>query len=324
MNLATAVYKQYLESRGIKRRVWRIVREVLVRLFSDPTCALSVHGKLLKLPLSHALPYNLERFPFYDRLPRRLSEFLHKKQGYLCCIDVGANVGDTIAAFYMNDRDAFLAIEPNTTFNKLLSDNWGGHENVTVVSDICSSSNGEDVFAIQENKGTASILQAANGARMSKRTLDEIVSSNPFAANANALKIDTDGHDFEVIAGSEGLLSRNLPAVLFECDAFQNVSYVEDCLKTLDFLKQRGFHYFLLYNNTGNLMGRHSLSDLAPLRNLLFFQLTSSFEYFDILVMKDEDIHQFYRAEIDYFVDKMPDKLLQHTAIIAAALPTRD
>ena len=48
-----------------------------------------------------------------------------------------------------------------------------------------------------------------------------------------SFKVDTNGHDFEVLAGAERLISRNHPVVLFECDVFNNTNYVEDCLSTL-------------------------------------------------------------------------------------------
>jgi len=320
MRIATAVYKQYLTSRGVRRRIWSFVRKALIKLLGDPICSLPIHERRLKLPLSHALPDCLKNHQFYDRLPQRIGEYIHQFKGHLCCIDVGANIGDTIASFYKSDSDTFLAIEPNPKFCKLLAENWGWNKSVTVVSEICSSESGETTFSIQEKMGTASILQTGKGIKMSRRTLDEIVSDHPFAADANVLKIDTDGHDFEVIAGSERLLSRNLPALLFECDAFENTNYSEDCLRILRFLKQSGYNYFLLYNNFGNLMGKYSLFELSPFQNLLFYQLTSNFYYFDILVMKDEDIFKFYKMEVNYFADKMPNKSLQRTAITAAEL----
>lgn len=320
MKIAAKVYEQYLASIGIRRRVWSSIRKALIKLLSDPICSLPIHGRHLKLPLSHSLPDYLKQFPFYDRLPQRISEYIHQKLGHLSCIDVGANIGDTIASFYAKDTDAFLAIEPNPKFNKLLVENWGWNKNVIVVSDICSSGSSEDTFEIQEKNGTASILQKGNGVKMNRRQLDEIVNDHSFAMNANVLKIDTDGHDFEVITGSKRLISKNLPVVLFECDAFENTNYVEDCLRTLKFLNQSGYNYFLLYDNFGNLMGKYSLSDLSPFQNLIFFQLTSNFYYFDILIMKDEDLFQFYKTEINYFAEQMPNKSLQRTAIAAAEL----
>jgi hypothetical protein len=67
-------------------------------------------------------------------------------------------------------------------------------------------------------------------------------------------------------------------------------------------------------------MGKYTLSNLSQFRNLLFYQLTSSFHYFDILIMRDEDLVEFYKNEINYFVGEMSNKSLQQTAIAAAAL----
>jgi FkbM family methyltransferase len=327
MEIATIVYKQYLaHSRGIRKRIWFYVREALIKLLNDPICSLPIHGRSLKLPLSHLLPDFLRLHPFYDQLPQRISTFIHQKQGHLSCIDVGANIGDTIAAFYTKDTDTFLAIEPNPKFNKLLAENWGWNKNIIVVSDICSSGSSESTYAIQEKEGTASVLQTENGLKMRRRSLDEIVNDHPSMANANVLKIDTDGHDFEVITGANRLLSRNLPVVLFECQPFENTNYedanyVEDCLNALNSFKEMGYNYFLVYDNFGHLMGRYSLSDLSPFKNLLFFQLTRPFLYqFDILVMKDDDVFQFYKEEIVYFVDKIPYTSLRRTANVAAGL----
>jgi FkbM family methyltransferase len=320
MGIATAVYQQYVTSEGNRRRAWSLARSVLIKLLRDPTCSMQIHGRRLKFPLSHSLPDYLRNFRFYDRLPHRISDYIHQKQERLNCIDVGANIGDSIAAFCTKDTDTFLAIEPNPKFNKLLAENWGWNKNVTVISDICSSLSSEDTFIIQEKNGTASISQADNGTRMRRRSLDEILNDYTIAANANVLKIDTDGHDFEVLAGAVNLISRNHPVVLFECDVFKNTNYVEDCLHALKFFEQCGYRHFLLYDNFGSLMGRYSFSDLSSFRNLLFYQLTSSFHYFDILVMNDEDLFHFYQAEIDYFTNNIPDKSLQRTAV--SSLPS--
>ena len=320
MTIATKVYKRYLKSEGIKKTVWSFARHVLIKLMHDPLCTLKIFGRRLNLPLSHELPILLSQYRFYNQLPRRLSTYIHSKYGHLNCIDVGANIGDTLAAFYQNESDAFLAIEPNPTFFKLLSDNWGWNKNVILVSEICSSGSGEGTFVIHEGKGTASIIENRNGATMRHRSLDEIASEQSFASNTNVIKIDTDGSDFKVIAGSTELLARHLPAVYFECGESYNEKYVEDCLETMHLFRQSGYQHFLAYDSYGAFMGKYSLSDLAPFRNLLFYQLTSRFYYFDILVMADADLFPFYRAEIEYFIDQMPDKTYRRTARTSAGL----
>ncbi len=320
---ATFVYKGYLSSSGIRQRIWALGRKLLIKYCNDPICTLAIHGRELRVPLSHSLPIYLHSFPVYDRLPQRLSIYIHRMQGYLNCIDVGANIGDTIAAFYTNDADLFLAIEPNPTFNMLLTTNWAWNDNVTVISDLCSSTSEEGTFTIQEYGGTASIHPITTGINLRRRRLDDIVADFPTAGSANVLKIDTDGHDFAVIAGAAGLLARNHPTLLFECNFIDGSAYLEDyvtdCLCGLDLLKQIGYDSFLLYDNLGYLMGRYSLADLSPFRALLFYQLTSKFYYFDILIMTDEEIMTFYQTEIDFFVGKISNHTLQK-AVLAAAV----
>lgn len=320
MKIATLVYKKYITSTGVRKKIWQILRKSLIKLLNDPACTLMMHERHLRLPMTHLLPVYLNQFPLYDKLPQRISQYVRQKKGSLNCIDVGANIGDTIASFHPEKTDAFLAIEPNPKFRMFLSENWSWSANITIVSDVCSSGNNKDVFVIQEKNGTASIFYSEKGEKMNTKTLDEIVCSHPNAMDANVLKIDTDGHDFEVIKGSTGLLSRNLPLVLFECDAFEDPSFVHDCVDALNILKQCGYNYFLVYSNYGYLMGKYSLSNLSPFRNLLFYKLTSDFYYFDILVMKDEDMSQFYPAEIHYFAGRIHNNSMRQTAIAAAEL----
>ena len=313
MKISTFVYTQYLGSRGLSKKFWSFIRVILIKFFNDPTCTMLVHGKYLDMPLSHVSPYYLNKFPFYDRLPSRISNYIFKKYGNISCIDVGANIGDTISAFHVSGTDRFLAIEPSPKYCKYLSANWNSSENVIIVSEMCSSVNGNNTVIIQEERGTASIHKSKNGNKIKMSTLDNIVIHN-FAENSvNIVKIDTDGYDFDVIEGADKLLRENFPVLLFECDVFGNKEYTENCLKTLQYLKNIGYGDILIYDNFGSLMGKYSLSDLIPIRNLLFYQLTSSFHYFDFLVMKDEDLTQFYKTEIEFFIYSMQDQSLKKT-----------
>jgi hypothetical protein len=121
MDFASIVTKKYLASKGIRRRGWKYLRKALIKFQNDPTCSLLIHDRCLQIPLSHSLPEYLLRFRFYDRLPRRISEYIHQHHGHINCIDVGANIGDSIAAFYIDDQDTFLAVEPNPKFGKVLA-----------------------------------------------------------------------------------------------------------------------------------------------------------------------------------------------------------
>ncbi len=305
MNFASTIYKRSLSSGKVQRRAWRKLRKLSTRLFSDPDCEMEIHGQRLTIPMSHPLPEYMSNFPLYDRLPSRISKFVHRSSN-LNCIDVGANVGDTIAAFYQQETDVFLAVEPNPSFSKYLHANWGSNPNVTVVEEICSSVSETAMCKIDEKNGTASIAASDDGTAMTRRTLDEMVADNQTASQCNVLKVDTDGHDFEVLAGAKNLIATNQPTVLFECEMFSN-QHVHDCFAIMKFFAASGYDQYMLYDNFGYLMGRYPLDDLNALQNLFFYELTSPFHYFDILVMKPNEIREFYECESEFFSALAPD-----------------
>ena len=299
-----------------------MVRRIMVKLDADILCSMRVHGRTVTMPLSHALPIYLKDFPFYDRLLGRLAQFIRAELGSIQCMDVGANVGDTIAALkepFVREKpvgaDVFLAIEPNPRFAKCLRSNWGGDNSVVILPYICSSSEGNTSARISENDGTATINLTGkeSGGRpdgFTKRTIDSIVREYSEYGVFNLLKIDTDGHDFEVLGGARQFIADSMPFLYFEVDAFSNPRFLEDCLDTLEFLRAAGYSKLFVYDNFGSLMGLFEISDIRSLKRLLFYKLTKQHYYFDFLLMKDRFVEEFYQREIAYFVNAVTDSRL--------------
>lgn len=299
MNLPSKIYMHYLNSTGLTAKFWSVARKVLIKAF-DPVCSIKLHGIELKIPLSHSLPIYLKKFPFYDSLPRRINLFLHKKIQSIHCIDVGANIGDTIASFYLSDEDYYLAVEPNPSFFSLLQENWSWNKNITAISDVCRSQNEKQSFIIKELNGTASIEPLLEGAQMTCRTLDDIARSCGFEEKVDILKIDTDGSDFDILAGAKKTLSHQ-PAVLFECDLFGNPDNIVKACETTDLFVQSGYNNFLIYDNLGYMIGLFSLKDKSVFNDFLMYQMSCKSFYYDILVMRDEDIFDFHVLEKAFF-----------------------
>lgn len=311
--LPTFIYRRLLASGRVGRRAWGLVRAALIRWWGDPACTMVAHGVPLQMPVSHPLPLYLANHPHYDRLPRRLGDFVHERQQRLVVIDVGANIGDTVAAFRSRASDRFLAIEPSSKFHSFLLRNWGREPNVAAVDEACCGDGVEVGLRIVEANGTASLAPGSAGNSIRGRTLDAIVADHPFAKDANVLKIDTDGHDFVAIAGADRLLSKNVPAILFECAPFGDGDYVENCLQTVQRLRGHGYRHVLVYDNFGNLLGRYSLDDLAAFRDLLLFQVASERLYYDVLTLRPDDLEAFHRSERDYFAGYARSRLMHRS-----------
>jgi FkbM family methyltransferase len=301
--IASFIYRRLIQSSGYHRRCWRFVRKAVIKACGDPSCRMMVHGRLLLLPLSHLLPVYLDSNPLYDRLPRMVSKFLKEQGRCVIGIDVGANIGDTVAAMMTSEQDRFLAIEPNPHFANYFRENWNGNPNVVLLSVLCSSSAGEPSVVIQEKQGTARITTSPHGLSIKQTTLDEVIRTMSDFKVANLLKIDTDGYDFEVLRGAALFIEQNKPTVLFECDAFTNDRYTEDFFECIELFRNSDYQGLLLYDHQGNLMGRYHLE--APcfeetLSGLLRWQQSTRSVYFDILLMPGQLLDLFYDQHSHY------------------------
>ena len=301
MGIASLIYRNYIHSGRVGRGLWSVPRKALIKLFGDPSCSMMVHGRTLQMRLSHQLPIYLQDHRFYDRLPQRISQYILSKEGQVTLIDVGANIGDTIAGFYTGPKDRFLAIEPDPNYRKLLVANWANNPNVTIISDLCSSESLQGTYRIEKKNGTAALVPSSDGLAMRSRTLDEILVEHAFAQQANILKVDTDGHDFKVLAGAKRWIAEKQPVVLFECAPFSNPNYIDNVCSTLDAFQQARYTHCILYSNLGELFGKFSLSDLSPIKNLLYYQLLSDSLYYDVLLLKDPQLDEFLASELEFF-----------------------
>lgn len=327
MKIVSFVYnhilRRYQRSRGVGRLAHQAMLGILIRSMSrlgDPGIETEVGGKPMCLPVSHRLPLYVSKFPQHDALLTRLSEHLRRRDGKLSAIDVGANVGDTILACYNHDEDRFLAIEPNPHFGFYFRKNCANVPRCRLLEVVCASSDGAAKFAINEARGTARVTMQTAGRTIESKSLDTIVAENPDAADFNLLKVDTDGHDFDVLRGARSSIAKNLPAVLFECEVFDNERYVEDFVETMELFRDAGYTRALVYEQTGYLFGTLDLHRIGEFKHALLYQLTSSRCDFDILVAPADVIDSFLLAEETHFIESMARQALKPTARAAARL----
>jgi FkbM family methyltransferase len=318
VNIASIAYRRALHAGSPLRGAWSRLRRSLISLRGDPPCEMFVHGRVLRMPLSHELPTYLYHHPLYDSLPGRLGRHLRGDATRISLIDVGANIGDSIAAFGVVAGDRVLAIEPNPRFSRFLLKNWPDSSIVTFTDCLCSSGPEDGDYVIDEHAGTASIRPGVNGARMRRMPIDMLVQEFPEFGAANLLKIDTDGHDLEVLSGAEGFIRRARPVVLFECDVFGRADYTTAVQARLQAFRECGYENLIAYDHLGYLMGRHALHDWPAISRLLLYQLIAPRRYFDLVLIPEPEGTAFYAKEVEFFVQARVPAALRATALAAA------
>lgn len=211
--------------------------------------------------------------PWFKRSPRGL-DMIHNLRRFLphwkCDVifDVGANVGQSAQEF--SDRLQYTQIhcfEPfPSTFEELRSNTQkmvnvllhpvalsssSGH--VSVNQSDCSTNN--SINSTAENSTSPS----QNTVKIETRTLTEVFTELGLN-RISLLKIDTEGHDLEVLHGSEEILERQAIDVI-HVEAGMNPTNqhhvpFED-LKS--FLESKNYFLFGVYEQTGEFMSGHPL-----------------------------------------------------------------
>src|SRR5689334_15134237 len=116
------IFNQALHGRGEARRWGRRLRRLILK-WTDPVVSWELNGRKLRLPLSHELPFYRQQLPTYSANLERLAAALRKAHGKLVMIDVGANIGDSVALVGAGPGDACLLLEGDPRYFALLEAN---------------------------------------------------------------------------------------------------------------------------------------------------------------------------------------------------------
>lgn len=238
----------------------------------------------------HPIEDHLKNYKYYSRNLPRIAKYLEMKYSQYSIIDVGANIGDTIALLRTADVDQQVyLIEGEPSYFKLMQTNLPQFNKAKAYLTFLGEESTLQTGAIASADGTARLdKNAATTIHIQK--LDELALKEQFE-EVKLLKIDTDGFDFKILRGSFDLLTRLKPVLFFEYDAVYLEEQNEDGLQTLYALQQLGYHKAIYYDNYGKMLLSTTL-DNRPLAEQLYAYMRKregAFPYYDVCVFHQDD-----------------------------------
>lgn len=272
----------------------------------NPIIEQEVAGFSLYMPFSHSLPFYLKKFPYYSKNLVRLANYTFQKFGTLKLIDVGANIGDTIALLRKERCYPILAIEGDPYYFKLLEKNAAEFSDTVLVNSYLGEFCEELNVSSTKDRGTGGLKVVENSiSKIQIKTLDETIKGNLQFQDSKILKIDTDGFDFKILRGATSFLLKSKPLVFFEYDPFLLKNNGEDSKEVFKFLLNLGYENILLYDNFGELMLSAHLGSqqlIAEINSYLLGRMSQF--YCDICAFHgdDNDLFRTARAsELTFF-----------------------
>jgi FkbM family methyltransferase len=132
-------------------------------------------------------------------------------------LDVGAHIG--YYSLYMLPRvQDVCAFEPDPRMHVLLEKNVGGKRNIEVISCAVGATQGRARFTLERDAEVSHLAKEnenpGNQIVVDVVTLDAFVAERRIAIDA--IKVDVEGHDAEVIRGALNVLAQQQPLVLTE------------------------------------------------------------------------------------------------------------
>jgi FkbM family methyltransferase len=267
-------------------RVLRGIRRLRLEL-SDPTVNFSIGECRLCLPLSHELPFYKKRFPEYALNLGRVSFYTARKYPDLTMIDIGANVGDSVAVVRLFTETPILCVEGEPRFFQLLARNTESLPEIELERTFLGAA-GDHVRAVQVARGNAQILVGTDpgGARMS--TLSETLACHPRFAKAKLLKLDAEGFDCKILATERNLLKCTKPVLFFEYYPSCCQLAGHDPFSTFPLLYEMGYSTLLIYRNTGEFFLTLAMDQACSLQDLHSF-LVESQGFCDVVAFHQDD-----------------------------------
>lgn len=258
---------------------------------------------MIKIPLSHPLKQILKVYPQINYNLPRLVKFVSGWEKNVKLIDIGANIGDTVA-FIKNYADVpILCIDGDKNYYKILKQNIAQYPNVSAYLALVGSETTEVNVELIKERGTAYLIESKEKQNIS--SLQDILEKNPEFKSSRFLKIDTDGFDTIILKGSRNYLTENKPILFFEFDPYLIKKNNDDPFTTIPYLISCGYRYFIFYISNGDFLLSCTAEDETTIDQMVHYFSGRNIElYADVCAFVENDKHifkNFCQQELAFF-----------------------
>lgn len=251
------------------------------------------------LPPDHLLPLYQKEHKRYDRFLPHLAKYIEEQK---TVIDIGANVGDTLAGmFNENQKLNYICIEPDTFFSSYLE------KNIKRIQEVFHSAKISNVKSLVGKAISNVLLEGAGGTKhavfasnnipldqhlIKSKLLDTIILDLN-CKNVRLLKTDIDGFDWDAIDSASQLLLDQQPMIFFECQ-YDKDYQITNYQKTITHMNSIGYHNWTIFDNFGEILLRtDNFQNIFQIMNYVWKQncgsSTRTIYYCDILAVTTKD-----------------------------------
>lgn len=236
---------------------------------------------------------NYKLYPDLNASFGRLAKVIYGKYNDMYLIDVGANVGDTIAVVKSEVEIPIIGVEGDDVTYSYLEKNAKLFSNVHIVKTFLSEKTQEIKVAFEKSGWNATVIpDSDNGKQVSFRTLDEVIEAGGFfTQKIKLLKVDVEGFDTIVLRGASGIIKEHKPVLFFEYNRQNMIAINEEGLSTLLSYAAYGYNKIAFFDHRGTLVLVTSLKNKEEITYLHEYASSPKnlIGYYDICIFHEND-----------------------------------
>jgi FkbM family methyltransferase len=210
----------------------------------DPLIIAKISNTNLLMNISHNMALHAAHTPLCGTVLPRIAKTIFQQDKHLKVIDIGANIGDSVASIFKEVPSSFLCVEGDKNYFSLLQQNIKSmNAQAVCVNAVCGEGDCQVPGYMSTEYGTSHFVAEKDRETISITSLKTILENNTFFKDANLIKVDTDGFDSYVLRGAREFLAEAAPTVFFE---FAPV-LLQNPLDIFPYLVELGYRHSLFY-----------------------------------------------------------------------------
>ena len=255
---------------------------------------IAVVGKYkVKMPGNNTLLRTYMLYPEINSHLGRLALEIANKYTDAAIVDVGANVGDTIAVIKSFCDTPILGIEGDEQSFRYLEQNTKQFSDVLISKTFLGETDRKIKVKLCKEGTNTSVIPTEHGSQeITLKSLDRLLSEPQFTKfNFKLIKTDTEGFDTIILRGAKKSISHFKPVLFFEYNPENMIAINEDGFSTLLSFTLFGYNQVVFFDRMGKLLLSTTLSNKEILTNLHNYISSAGnlITFYDVCVFHLED-----------------------------------
>lgn len=261
----------------------------------------------IQMPGKNIQLINYQLYPGLNIQLGRLAAAIYKKYPGMTVIDVGANVGDTIAVLKSAADVPVIGVEGDDTSFQFLEKNIAQFSNVSIVKTFLGEKSQETKVSMDKSGWNNTIIPDAAGTQQVQfKSLDDVMNEGGYNnAEIKLLKVDVEGFDTIVLRGAAAIIHQHKPVLFFEYNRENMIAINEDGLSTILSFRKEGYNKIAFFDHKGTLLVATDMINeevITYLHNYISSR-HNLLGYYDICIFHEQDAvvaEEFLKTETGY------------------------